>query len=58
MYFVVLSLSSSMQDLQSSLQSAACGMQMLSCSLQTLSLNIWDPAPWPGIESGPPAPGG
>ena len=37
MYFVVLSLSSSMQDLQSSLQSAACGMQMLSCSLQTVS---------------------
>ena len=31
---------------------AACGI--FSCGMQTLSCGMWDPAPRPGIEPGPP----
>ena len=50
-YLAALGLSWGIQDLQSSLRHKGC----FSWSIWTLSCNMWDLAPWSGIEPRPPA---
>ena len=52
-----LGLSWGTQALQILLQhvgSSVAAFEIFSCSMRTLSCSLWDLAPWPGIDPGPP----